>query len=144
MDPVRRAALLAALLAVAALAAAGTAGAAVHWKTFRTPSKNIGCRYEPAPSFFRTVLRCDILSGLQPQPSKDCELDWAGLMIQRRHRVHLVCAGDTAYPPHGRILRYGHHWRRHGIACVSRRTALRCHNRSHHGFRLARESWYRF
>ena len=123
-----------AALAVAAIFAAGPAAGAIG---FRTPSKNIGCTYMTAPN----VLRCDILSGLKPEPSRRCALDWTGISLAPTGRAQPTCAGDTAYRQGARILGYGSTWRRDGVRCVSRRTGLRCVNRSGHGFVLARASW---
>ena len=41
--------------------------------TFQMPSGNIGCLFG-----FRQ-LRCDILSGLEPEPTETCEFDWVGV-----------------------------------------------------------------
>ena len=104
---------------------------------FQLPSRNIGCAYNANPA----VLRCDIRSGLKPQPRRRCELDWTGLAIAPRGRPTPTCAGDTAILPEAPVLSYGRTWRRNGIACRSRVTGLRCTNRSGHGFTLARQGW---
>jgi uncharacterized protein DUF6636 len=113
---------------------------AVAGNFFQLPSKNIGCAYNASPA----SLRCDIRSGLEPQPRRACELDWTGLELAPTGRARPTCAGDTAILPSAPVLAYGKTWRRSGIACRSRRTGLRCTNRSGHGFTLAREAWRTF
>ena len=127
------------LILLAALALAGTAAADLAIP-FRTPSGNIGCYYTSNRDL-RASLRCDIRSGLKPTPHGKCELDWTGLAIRPTRRPSPTCAGDTALLPNAPILRYGRTWRRGGIVCRSRRTGLRCSNRSGHGFTLARQAW---
>jgi hypothetical protein len=70
-----------------------------------------------------------------------CQLDWTGVSLGLSSRGRPTCAGDTAYDPRSRILGYGRTWQRAGITCVSRTIGLRCTNRAHHGFELARERW---
>ena len=127
--------LLASVAAVSALAAGSGAAAG---PTFQMPSGNIGCIH------FGTSLRCDILSGLRPEPDLACLLDWTGLSLGARGRARPTCAGDTAFDRRSPVLRYGTTWRRGGITCVARRAGLRCSNRSGRGFVLAREHWRTF
>jgi hypothetical protein len=122
--------LLAAVLAAAAIAASPAPG-------FRTPSGNIGCVVGGGE------LRCDVLSGLRPEPRGRCELDWTGLTLQATGRARPACAGDTVYNPRFPVLAYGRAWRRGAFVCVSRRTGLECRNRQRRGFVLAREGWRR-
>lgn len=103
---------------------------------FQMPSKNIGCGVDEAAG----VLRCDILSGLVPEPSGSCELDWAGFVLERGGPAEPVCAGDTIYDAASPVLAYGESWGRGGINCDSREEGLRCVNRDDHGFSLARAS----
>jgi hypothetical protein len=112
--------------------------AALHGRKFQMPSGNIGCLYHSGS------LRCDILSGLEPEPQRDCELDWTGLRVQADGRAGPVCAGDTVVDRDARTLKYGAKWKRNGIVCRSRRSGLRCHNRNHHGFFLSRDEWDTF
>jgi len=129
-----------ALIIIVALVAAPAfqAGAApLRTKKFRMPSKNIGCRIDQG------FLRCDIKSGLKPEPKRKCELDWVGMVMANDGRASPNCAGDTAFPHGARFLRYGHKWKRAGIVCTSRRTGLRCHNKVGHGFFLSRNDWDR-
>jgi hypothetical protein len=107
-------------------------------RVFQTPSRNIGC------AFRGSFLRCDILSGLRPEPTGDCELDWVGLGIGPARPSEPICAGDTAYDQMAPVLDYGRTWRRAGFACESRRTGLRCTGDSGHGFELARAGWEAF
>lgn len=102
------------------------------------PSGNIACLE------FAGVLRCDVLSGLRPEPRRACRLDWTGVALRRTGRPSAVCAGDTVFDRRSRVLSYGTTWRRNGIVCTSRRTGLTCRNRRGHGFFLARERWRLF
>jgi hypothetical protein len=114
---------------------------------FRTPTANIGCVYSSEPGTSGPYLRCDILSGLKPKPRrpKGCTLDWTfGFQMSRTGRARLVCAGDTAVDRRAKVLRYGHKWAAGGFSCASRRTGLRCKNRSGHGWVLSRAHSYRF
>jgi Family of unknown function (DUF6636) len=111
--------------------------------SFRTPSRNMGCVFHPQRPSRPAFLRCDLLSGLRPQPARRCELDWVGLGLTPRGRAAPICAGDTAVDPASRILAYGRAWRRGPFRCISRRTGLRCTNAASRGFVLARRSWRR-
>jgi hypothetical protein len=110
-------------------------------KTFRTPSKNIACAYYPASVTGRVVFRCDILSGLSPQPKRHCEGDWTGASMSGRGFAGATCAGDTVYDTRAPILAYGRNWSFGGLFCSSKTTGLRCSNRDRHGFFLSRASW---
>ena len=109
--------------------------AASSWKSFQLPSRNIGCMY------FGKELRCDILSGIQPEPSGDCLLDWTGIAIDAAGSPQPVCAGDTAYDMKAEVLEYGQTWTRDGISCESKTSGLFCTNGSANGFMLSREAW---
>jgi hypothetical protein len=126
-----------AVLAAAAAAFAPQSQEASAFETFQLPSRNIGCTYERASR----VLRCDILSGLQPEPRRPCELDWTGITLTARGRAVPQCAGDTAYDQRARVLGYGSSWRRGEISCRSSRDGLRCTNRRGRGFFLSRLRW---
>ena len=135
----------AALIVVLALALAAPAEAILV--QFRTPSANIGCMFSSEPGRGGPYLRCDILSGLKPKPArpKGCTLDWSfGYQMNATGRARTVCAGDTAVNRRARAVRYGSKWSRGGFACTSRRTGLRCKNRSGHGFLLSKRHSYRF
>ena len=103
---------------------------------FRMPSKNVGCIYEPSSDY----LRCDILSGLVPEPSKPCELDWTGFILSEFGPARPECAGDTVYDEGAPVLAYGESWSRGGMLCESLEAGLRCQNGAGHGFTLARGS----
>jgi uncharacterized protein DUF6636 len=108
---------------------------------FRMPSRNIACQYFPAEFGHKALIRCDIFSGLKPQPTKACELDWTGVAMTKRGKASPVCAGDTVYDKRLHVLRYGHVWKHRGIGCKSTRAGLKCHNRGGHGFFLSRQRW---
>ena len=133
-----------ALLSVAAVAAsllvlpATSARAALHSRYFKMPSKNIHC------AIFNGNLRGDILSGLKPEPKRDCEGDWTGLLLASKGKANPVCAGDTVVKKGSKTLDYGKRWKRNKITCKSKMTGLRCHNRKGHGFFLSREKWRKF
>jgi hypothetical protein len=120
-----------------AVAAAAAVGAPPQFESFRMPSGNIGCIYVRASA----TLRCDILSGLRPEPRRRCELDWTGITLIGTGRAAPQCAGDTAYDRRAHVLRYGATWRRGAITCRSGRDGLRCSNRRGHGFFLSRARW---
>jgi hypothetical protein len=107
-------------------------------RAFQMPSRNIGCLV--AEGF----LRCDILSGLTPEPARECELDWVGLVLGAMSAAEPTCAGDTAYDQRARILAYGRTWKRGGFTCESRTIGLRCTNAAGDGFSLARAGWSTF
>ena len=107
-------------------------------RTLQMPSKNIGCTEGEG------VLVCDILSGLQPEPKKQCELDWTGMEMETLGPAQPRCAGDTAYDQSAPVLEYGTAWSRGGFTCVSMSNGLECRNRENHGFLLSRERWTQF
>jgi hypothetical protein len=106
--------------------------------TFQMPSKNIGC------TLGEGVLVCDVLSGLNPEPKKSCELDWTGMEMERLGPAQPRCAGDTAYVQTARVLAYGESWSSGGFTCESATTGLTCTNEDGHGFSLSRETWSQF
>jgi hypothetical protein len=124
------------VLAAVVLASAALSVAAPS-PGFRMPSGNVGCVAGPG------AMRCDILSGLRPEPRGRCELDWTGLTLSPTGRAQPACAGDTVFNPRFPVLAYGRTWTRAGFVCISRRTGLECRNRQRHGFVLAREGWRR-
>jgi hypothetical protein len=144
--PRRTLRLLAAAAAVSAVAAASIAEpSSATITTFVLPSKNIGCAYLAPDRYVKEAsLRCDILSGLNPTPraaDKACELDLTGLSLGSRRRGTVTCAGDTAFDPRARVLRYGARWRGGPFTCTSRVTGLTCTSRAGHGIFLSRERW---
>ena len=107
-------------------------------RTFQMPSKNIGCTVGEG------VLVCDILSGLNPEPKKSCELDWTGMEMETLGTAQPRCAGDTAYDQNAPILAYGKTWSRDHFVCSSAATGLTCWNNDGRGFTLSREAWTAF
>jgi hypothetical protein len=103
--------------------------------TFQMPSRNIGCLFD----FQR--LRCDILSGLEPEPEEDCEFDWVGLDMGVTGPAAPNCGSDTVYDAGAPMLEYGETWSRGGIVCESDESALTCTNRDGSEFTLARGIW---
>lgn len=130
--------LIVAAVISAPLAFPAPAHATLSGRTFQTPSGNVGC------GFYAGVLRCDILSGLNPEPQGNCDLDWTGLALEANGDSAPVCAGDTVYNPDAPVLGYGSKWKRKGIVCTSRKTGLKCRNQRSHGFFLSRNSWDTF
>lgn len=114
-------------------AASSSANVSVlHSKSFLMPSRNIACLYDSAK------LRCDIFSGLVPEPTKPCDFFWKGVMLPAAGKATWLCIIDTVYDEAAPVLHYGQKWERHGIVCRSRTTGLRCHNPDAHGFKLSR------
>jgi hypothetical protein len=109
-----------------------------HHRRFQMPSRNIGCGFDAG------VLRCDILSGLQPEPGGPCELDWTGIVLEAEGPASPQCAGDTIYEASAPVLAYGETWSREGITCDSTRSGLDCRSVEGHGFKLARAAWLVF
>jgi hypothetical protein len=104
--------------------------------TFQMPSGNIGC------ALSGTALRCDILSGLKPEPDRPCELDWVGLVLPPDGAAEPNCAGDTIYDQDAQTLAYGDIWHRADFWCQSEKAGLHCFNPvGEGGFELAREGW---
>jgi Family of unknown function (DUF6636) len=128
----------------ATLVCAHADASVTKFEVFRTPSGNIACGYLSRLGSTPASLRCDIRSGLRPEPRRRCELDWTGLGLGRIGRSYTVCAGDTVALPRARVLGYGATWRRNGFVCRSARAGLTCSNRSGHGFFLARDRWRLF
>ena len=104
---------------------------------FRMPSRNIGCALTEGD------LRCDILSGLKPEPAGPCQLDWVGLVLGAKGPAEPNCAGDTVYDGGAPTLRYGEMWHGASFWCESQPDGLLCVNpHSERGsFHLSRESW---
>jgi hypothetical protein len=114
-------------------ATTGVSATALRSARFRMPSKNVGCIYGSG------VLRCDILSGLVPEPSKPCELDWTGFVLETAGAAEPECAGDTVYDEGAPVLAYGDiWWSGKSILCHSLTTGLVCASNEGHGFTLAR------
>ncbi len=102
---------------------------------FLLPSGNIGCILEP------NGLRCDIGSGLVPEPTEACDFDWVGLFIGVTGAAEPNCGSDTFFGFRMPTLAYGSTWSRAGIVCESSQEGLACSNREGHELTLARGSW---
>jgi hypothetical protein len=127
--------------AVVAAGALTTSSDAAGPRFFQMPSHNIFCAYVPPDARSPAALRCDILSGLRPEPKTSCDLDWTGASLSVRGKASASCAGDTVAMPKARVLAYGTTWKVGGFTCLSRTTGLRCTNRGGHGLFLSRERW---
>ena len=83
-------------------------------------------------------IRCDIRSGLVPEPVVDCPLDWIGLSLTPGRGAGPMCAGDGGAWEEGPVLAYGQTWSRDEITCLSESSGLTCADGSGNGFELAR------
>jgi hypothetical protein len=104
-------------------------------ESFVTPSRNIGCRYVEG------LLRCDILSGLEPEPRFPCPLDWTGMYVAASKYASPMCAGDSAFDGEGPVLEYGSSWSVAELTCDSESSGLTCSDAQGNGFSLARAGW---
>ena len=137
----RRRRLVPLLVATIAASAATAADARLTaFPSFRTPSKNIACAYVAARSLGGPFLRCDLLSGLRPEPNRRCELDWGAVVMQPKRKAHASCVGDTVYDNRAPILAYGRTWSRGAFRCRSARSGLTCRSGAH-GLFLSRQRW---
>lgn len=135
-----RVAALAAVLAMS-VGIAGADAAFPGFTGFWTPSKNIVCGHFRAQHGSPEGLRCDIFSGLRPEPRRSCELDWTGISMGPRKRATPTCAGDTVADRSFRVLPYGRTWSKGSFTCLSSRVGVTCSNRAGYGFFLSREGW---
>lgn len=102
--------------------------------SFFTPSRNIAC----AVSF--ESVRCDIASKSWSPPAKpaDCQLDWGNsVTVGTAEAAQVLCAGDTLFGGHYRVLGYGDSIERGGISCLSGTAGVRCSNQNGEGFLLS-------
>jgi hypothetical protein len=120
---------------IVTVTSAAPAAADHDYARFQMPSHNVGCGVDSA------VLRCDILSGLKPEPTEPCELDWTGVVLEADRAAQPECAGDTVFDQSAPVLAYGETWSRDGLTCASLQSGLECKNAAGHGFTLARQSW---
>jgi len=135
---VRVVSVLVASVVCAVVVAVSAQGRQSVYVPFRMPSGNIACAY--FTGFGPVTLRCDILSGLKPRPSRRCDLDWTGLSMGRGSATP-TCAGDTVYDRRASVLTYGSVWRRGPFTCISLLIGLSCVNSTGHGFFLSKERW---
>jgi hypothetical protein len=137
----RKRLVLVVLIVVLALAAATAAGARTSsFPGFRMPSKNIACAYIADRSAGGPLLRCDLLSGLRPEPTRACDFDWGAIFMRPRKKARAGCISDTVYDKRAPILAYGRTWSRGAFRCQSARKGLTCRSGTH-GLFLARQSW---
>jgi len=104
-------------------------------ESFVMPSGNIGCLYMDGS------IRCDILSGLVPEPPVECPVDWTGLSLTAGRSAGPTCAGDGGGWDQSPELEYGQGWSRGDITCDSEDSGLTCTDTSGNGFELARAGW---
>jgi hypothetical protein len=105
---------------------------------FFTPSRNIICALV-APG----TLRCDIGSGLVPEPAGSCDFDWAAVTLRARGPARPACISDSVFDDRFPVLGYGRTWRKGPFTCRSARSGVTCRNTSRHGFLLSRVRWRR-
>jgi hypothetical protein len=110
-------------------------GEPLSGRGFVMPSRNIACLYAGG------TLRCDLLSGLNPEPQQPCDFDWGGTQLDANGSAKPSCISDTIAGEVTAVLAYGQKWQGHGISCLSDESGLRCENGAGHGFFLSRESW---
>ena len=127
------------LLSTALLAVASMAGAAsartVSYENIVSPGKRISCW---------AVMRSTEIECTAPYLPDIGELD-TYLALRPRSTARISERGDfpgSATRP--RTLRYGDTWKRPGIHCALRRTALTCRNRDGHGFHIEKGRVRRF
>ena len=104
-----------------------------HSPAFVMPSRNIACLYNSK------AIRCDIFSGIKPEPTKACKFYWKGVLLHGTGTPSFLCIIDTIYEPSAPVLKFGSTWSRGPIFCRSTTRGLRCQNGSGHGFFLSRE-----
>ena len=142
---------LIALACAAAALAAGTATGAGSKSTgfFKTQNGKIYCLWGAG---VRGVVECGIRNGhLKPKPTNKCRIgDPTGgwLAFNQRGRTKVVpCSGDAgpfADPAKTVTLKSGKTWSNSGMSCTATSTsALRCKNKSGHGFSLATTGVYK-
>ena len=132
---------ISALLAVAATSAA-VPSAADALVQFETPSGNIGCIMGAGYG-----ARCDIQNrdwsrGPRPEGCR-MDVDWGqGLIVGKRGKGHIVCAGDTALNNGGGTLAYGKSASAGRFTCTSRESGVTCRNRRNdHGFFISKQRY---
>lgn len=135
--PPRRFVPVAVVVALACLMAVPAAQAALRTRKFKTPGGEVTCHLAGG------WLRCDVRPELEPEPQKECELDWVGLLLPRHDRARPNCAGDTVGSAK-RVLDYGERWKRAGRVCESKRSGLHCWNEDGFHFKLSDDDWKRW
>jgi hypothetical protein len=116
---------LAATLTAALLAAAPAQAAT---RSFKTPSRQIGCLVSIGARAADTFVRCDPLF-----------LNDRAYTVSASGRGRAIRISDTVFDPQAPVLAYGRRVRLGPFTCVSRQTGLTCRNRRHHGFVISRQ-----
>ena len=108
-------------------------------EVFKTPSGNIICVWEGADG-----LECEILSGLNPQPSQG-GCTYARVRLRDDRAAEPLCRGDISFAQMSRDaweLQYGESWERGNLSCVADRSGLFCDAaQGSGGFWLSRDGW---
>lgn len=113
--------------------------AAQDFKSFQSPSGNIGCFImDDQP----TYARCDIRD-YTPTVVNDqglCELEYGDsyAISGGASRGEVVCHGDTAFDSNARVLKYGQEITMGDITCWSEKTGMTCANNNGAGFTVAK------
>jgi hypothetical protein len=116
---------LAATLTAALLAAAPAQAAT---RSFKTPSRQIGCLVSTGARAGDTFVRCDPLF-----------LNDRAYTLSATGRGRTIRISDTVFDPEAPVLAYGRRVRLGPFTCASRRTGLTCRNRRDHGFVISRQ-----
>ena len=112
---------------------------------FWLPSRNIACQYVEMAG--GDTLRCDIMSGLNPEPDEPCDGGggWFAIYLEDQEPAIPICPGDSIvygdFADSGPVLEYGRTWERGELGCRAEQTGLECWSQQGHGFRLARSGW---
>lgn len=123
------------LVLAAASAGADAPAATVTNENVVSPGKRISCW---------AVMRSTEIECTAPYLPDIGELD-TYLALRPRGTARLSERGDfPGFATRPRTLRYGDTWKRPGIRCTLRRTALTCRNRDGHGFHIQRGDVRRF
>jgi hypothetical protein len=116
---------------------------------FIMPSGNIACiSHGVGGGPEATILRCEILSKLNPMPPQpeSCGFDWGNgfRLTKAAKKAEVLCVGDTMYSPEYPTLDYGKTWKKNGFSCKATTDGLTCTNGKGNGFFLNREEWKSF
>jgi hypothetical protein len=123
---------------IAVFTAVPASASHVRYRTFWMPSRNVACMFHSATASSSARLECRIGSGLEPEPDKQCDFDWAGADLRPHRRGRPLCVSDMVNTGDN-VLEYGQVWRRADMRCASRETGLRCTTSGgSHGFKLSR------
>ncbi len=131
----------------AAAVPSNTSAAKDVYIDFRMPSNNIFCAYGTSTQPKDKWLRCDIMSGIKPEPRGACKYEGdrgVAASMGIYGKASFPCVSDTVYNTSAPKLGYGKTWQRGGFVCKSKQAGLRCTNKSAHGFFLSRQHSYRF